>query len=246
MEEQKKFPALIRNFEDNLSKFQSNLAMQMEEFQEKQKKMIEMELQFEKALLQENEKFTKKMKENREKIQKESQIEDLLSKQSIEFKRKPSLKAFQQQNSNSSPEYKPIYFNKRQSSSRGLKKPIKLEEKFIKKLVLTLIKAQINEYDTAFCEIILKNTKKSIQSQNSEKSGDELVWNQNFEIEEEISKELSIEFYLKTNNIDNEEVLIGVSEVKIEVEKPKKHEFSADIIKDQETIGKIFIQIEIF
>lgn len=249
MEEQRRFPALIRDFEGNLSKLQSHLSSQMEEFQEKQKKLIEMESQFEKALLQENEKFNKKMKENREKIQKDSQIEELLSKQPIESKRKPSFKAFPQQNSSSSPEYKPIFFNKRQSSSRGLKRPIKPEEnskeKPTKKLVLTLLKAQINECESAFCEILLKNTKTSIKSsQNSEKNGEELVWNQSFEIEDDTAKEILIEFYLKTNSIGDQEVILGVSEAKIDMEKQKKQEFSTDIIQNSETIGKIFFQIE--
>lgn len=230
------FPLLIENIETKINELQTHFISQMQDFKEKQKILLELEGDFEKNLLIENEKFNKRMKEKREQIQKENVIEDLVQKQTLEFKRKPSVKAFNQGSS-------PGFFNKRQSSSRGLKRPIKTEEQTKKqtKLLVNLVKGEIENCEEASCQIQFTNeiNSRNFKPEISQKQDNFLIWNKNYEIVEDFTKQFSLDFLLKSND-----QMIGKGSLESDPSELKARDIWIEIKHDDENIGKILVQME--
>lgn len=247
------FTSVMQKFDSKLQALQKQMLSQMEDFEKKQKNLLNLEKDFEKNLEQENEKFSKKMQERREKIQAESKVEETITKHTTEFKRKSSLKFPQQ---TTSPEYKPIVMSQqRQSSSRGMRKPVKNEEMLEsvtkttpKKLVLNLIKGEfaidldvLGKMDP-YCKFLING--KTIKSKVCEDQGKTPVWNQNFEIFEDFNKGLEISFKVLDKNLGKEDKIIGEGVVKMEVSLLKSQEIWIDITKNQKNTGKILFRLE--
>jgi len=248
------FPSIITKIDSKLQNFQKQMLSQIDDFEKKQQNLLNLEQAFEKNLQQENDKFSKKMQEKREKIQAENKIEEAISKQTSEFKRKSSIKFPQQ--TNGSPDYKPMIMNQRRSSSRGIKKPLKMEEmlestlKAPKKLILNLIRGEyLSELDSVekrepYCKFSING--KTLKSKVGETQGNALSWNEAFEIFEDFNKMLLINFKFLDKNMVKEDKLIGEGVLQLEANELKNQEFWVDIKKTENIIGKILFKLDFF
>ena len=246
------FTSIMQKFDSKSQALQKQMLSQMEDFEKKQNNLLNLEKEFEKNLEQENEKFSKKMQERREKIQAESKVEETIAKHTLEFKRKSSLKFPQQ---TTSPEYKPIVMSQqRQSSSRGMRKPVKNEEmlesvtKTPKKLILNLIRGEfVVDLDVLgkmdpYCKFLING--KSIKSKVCEDQGKTPVWNETFEIFEDFNKGLEISFKTLDKNMGKEDKIIGEGVLKLDISQLKNQEIWIDITKNQKNTGKILYKLE--
>ena len=278
------FASIMSNLDSQMKTLQKQFIVQSEEFEKKQQSMMSMEQEFEKNILEENEKFTKKMQDQRQKIQAENRIEEMISKQTTELKRKSSIT--NQIKNGSAPEYKQpmIIQHQRQNSSKTFKKSLKSEEnneekqmkidkkieeigekdkkteetreadldkeKIPYKMILNLLKAFlfIDVDNTGRMDPYCKFTMnaKTFKSKVCEDEGKTPTWNQSFEIFEDFTKELQIQFKVMDKNVVASDKLVGDGFfiLKSHEFKNQEKEIGVELTKGKNITGKLYVKFD--